>query len=228
MRPEAGFKDFFLCPPRGPVIGPMAMAGVFVEEKDAAKLKSIGVKDSKLLTAKQREALFPKIIKMTKHYQIIIIPAKEIDDALFSDDLNLNWLEAHKAAEIINGFNVDKVIVDSPSNNCRAYTIYLKKLLKDKNVELVCVHKADVKYPEVGAASILAKVTRDAEMKKIQEKYGNIGPGYTSNPTTQKFLKENWEKYPEIFRHSWVSYKNHKENKFQKTLEGFGEFLEKE
>ena len=39
---------------RGPVIGPMIMAGVLIEENDLDKLKSIGVKDSKLLTQKQR------------------------------------------------------------------------------------------------------------------------------------------------------------------------------
>ena len=211
---------------RGPVIGPMVMAGVLVEEKDLDKLKSIGAKDSKLLTKKEREELFPKIIKIVKKYKIVIIHPKEIDDALFSDDLNLNWLEAHKAAEIINEIKPDKVIIDSPSNNCDAYTRYTKKLIKDDKIEVLCTHKADVKYVEVSAASILAKVTRDNEMEKIQQKYGNTGPGYTSNAITQKFLKENWEKHPEIFRHSWVSYKNHKEAKFQKTLTDFGKFLE--
>ena len=214
---------------RGPVIGPMVMAGVLIDEKDTHKLKSIGVKDSKLLTKKQRESLFPKITEIIKEYKIIIMPAKEIDDALESDDLNLNWLEAHKAAKIINELNPGKTIIDSPSNNCEAYTRYVRKLLKNpKSLQLICVHKADVKYPGVSAASILAKVTRDKEMEKIQEKYGNTGPGYMSNEITQKFLKENWEKYPEIFRHTWISYKNHKDAKFQKTMADFEEFLAKE
>ena len=210
---------------RGPVIGPMVMAGVIIDDKDTAKLKQLGVKDSKLLASKQREALFPKIIKFVKAYKIIIIPAKEIDDALFSDDLNLNWLEAHKAAEIIKELSPDKVIIDSPSNNCSAYSQYVRNLIPKNKAELICVHKADVKYPEVSAASILAKVTRDREMERIQQKYGNTGPGYTSNAITQKFLMENWEKHPEIFRHSWVSYQNHKNSKLQKTLEDFGRFV---
>jgi len=211
---------------RGPVMGPMVMAGVFIEERDLPELKSLGVKDSKLLTAKQREHLFPKIIGLVKNYKIIIIPPKEIDDALESDELNLNWLEAHKAAEIINGYSPDRVIVDSPSNNCEAYTRYLRNLLKKpESLKLICIHKADVKHPEVSAASILAKVTRDKEMEKIQKQYGNTGPGYMSNEITRKFLEENWEKHPEIFRRSWIPYKNHKHLKLQKTLESFGEFL---
>jgi ribonuclease HII len=212
---------------RGPVIGPMVMAGVLIEEENLPKLKSMGVKDSKLLTKKKREQLFEKIKQTVKQYKIIIMPPKEIDNALESDDLNLNWLEAHKAAEIINKLNPDKVIVDSPSNNCEAYMRYLKKLLHNpKSLQLICIHKADLKHLEVGAASILAKVTRDNEIEKIQKKYGNTGPGYMSNEITQKFLKENWEKHPEIFRQTWISYKNHKNAKFQKTLEDFEKFLE--
>ncbi|MBU0629285.1 MAG: ribonuclease HII [Nanoarchaeota archaeon] len=211
---------------RGPVIGPMVMAGVLVDDKDIPKLKSLGVKDSKLLTPKQREDLFPKIIKLVKSYKIIIIPPKEIDDVLESEDLNLNWLEAIKSAEIINSLKPNKSIVDCPSSNIQAYKSYLLNLLKIKT-ELVVEHKADVNYPEASAASILAKVTRDREMEKIQKKYGNCGPGYPANETTQKFLKENWEKHPEIFRQSWISYKNHKNSKFQKTMEDFGTFLKK-
>ena len=42
-----------------------------------------------------------------------------------------------------------------------------------------------------------------------------------SNLITQKFLKENWDKYPEIFRKSWISWKKHKDKKEQKTLDKF-------
>ena len=49
----------------------------------------------------------------------------------------------------------------------------------------------DTKEVIVGAASILAKVTRDKEIERIEKKYGEIGPGYTSNLITQKFLQAN-------------------------------------
>lgn len=206
---------------RGPVIGPMIMAGVLVDKKDLPKLKAIGVKDSKLLKRKERDSLFEEILQIVKKYKIIVVEPKEIDGALESDDLNLNWLEAHKCADIINGLKPDKVTVDSPSNNCEAYTRYLMELLKDKKVDLECIHKADLKHVYVGAASILAKVTRDKEMDKIQKKYGNCGPGYPSNDITQKFLAENWEKYPEIFRKTWSSYKRHVIAKDQSKLGDF-------
>jgi ribonuclease HII len=205
---------------RGPVIGPMVMAGVLIEEKDLPKLTSLGVKDSKLLTPQRREELYDQIIKTVKKHHIVIVGPKEIDDALDSDELNLNWLEAHKSAEIINTLKPDKAILDCPSNNIQAYTNYVKNLLKTKT-ELVVEHKADLNYIESGAASILAKVTRDREIEKIKKKYGNCGPGYPSNQITINFLKENWNKYPEIFRQSWASYKKHKDAKNQKGLGDF-------
>jgi ribonuclease HII len=42
---------------RGPVIGPMVISGILIEEKCLDKLRKIKVKDSKLLTPKQREFL---------------------------------------------------------------------------------------------------------------------------------------------------------------------------
>jgi ribonuclease HII len=198
----------------------MVMAGVLIEEKDLPKLTSLGVKDSKLLTPQRREELYDQIIKTVKKHHIVIVGPKEIDDALDSDELNLNWLEAHKSAEIINTLKPDKAILDCPSNNIQAYTNYVKNLLKTKT-ELVVEHKADLNYIESGAASILAKVTRDREIEKIKKKYGNCGPGYPSNQITINFLKENWNKYPEIFRQSWASYKKHKDAKNQKGLGDF-------
>ncbi len=45
-------------------------------------------------------------------------------------------------------------------------------------------------------------------MTRIQKQYGDTGPGYPANPKTQKFIKENWNKHPEIFRKSWSTFKN--------------------
>lgn len=203
---------------RGPVIGPLVITGCMAEEANIIKLQQLNVKDSKLLTPKQREFLFDKIKAITK-FHIIKIEPKEIDDALNSDSLNLNWLEAHKTAEIINVMRPEKAIIDCPSPNIKKYEDYIKKLLKVK-CELLLSHKAE-RFPIVAAASILSKVTRDREIEKMKEKYGNFGPGYTSNSITQKFLKENWEKYPEIFRKSWISFKNHEKAKMQKKLDEY-------
>jgi ribonuclease HII len=206
---------------RGPVIGPMVMCGIVIDEKDTNKLLQIGVKDSKLLTPKQREDLFEKIKKTAKSYEIIVISPKEIDKTLESEDLNLNWLEALTSAKILNKLKPDKAILDCPSNNIKAYSDYVKKNLNEK-IKLIVEHKADLKYPVVGAASILAKVTRDREIEKIKKKIGiNFGSGYPSDPITVEFLKKYWNKYPDILRKTWVSYKKIAESKGQRKL---GEF----
>jgi ribonuclease HII len=207
---------------RGPVIGPMVICGVVIDEKDEQRLLSIGTKDSKLLTPKTREILFEQIKKMVLDYKLIIVPPQDVDAALSSDKLNLNRLEAQKMAELINDLKPERVILDCPSNNPKAYTVYLRKHLKKKDIEIAAEHKADVKYTVVAAASILAKVTRDREIKALKEKLGvDFGSGYPSDEVTQKFLKENWDKYPSIFRKSWISYKKVIEASKQKGLDEF-------
>lgn len=197
------------------------MAGCMIEEDDAVKLVKLNVKDSKLLTKNRREFLFDKIKRICK-YKIIVVEPKEIDSALLSDDLNLNWLEAHKSAEIINELKPDTAIVDSPSNNVISYKRYLLKLLDNKDINLLVEHKADVNHIIVGAASVLAKVTRDREIEKIKKKIGaNFGSGYSSDPKTKKFVEEHHDKYPGMFRETWATHKIAKEMKNQKKLEEF-------
>lgn len=191
-----------------------------MDEDDEDKLKELKVRDSKLLTPKKRAELFPKIKKIAKKYKILKIQPSEIDSFLEADHLNLNWLEARKTADIINELNPDKAFIDCPSPNKTAYTNYIKRFLI-VNTELVLDHKAESKYPVVAAASILAKVTRDAEIQELEKKYGTIGPGYQSNPITQRFIKENWEKHPEIFRKSWSTWKTQDSTKKQKKLDEF-------
>jgi ribonuclease HII len=206
---------------RGPVIGPMVMVGVLVDEKDFPKLTSIGAKDSKLLTPQTREKIFDQILAMVKKYEIAIISSAKIDEALLSEKSNLNKLEGDTSAMLINLLKPDKAILDCPSNNPEAYADYIKKQLDNKKTRIVAEHKADVNYPVVSAASIIAKVIRDREIEKLKKKFKvDFGSGYPSDERTQKFLKENYKKYP-FFRKTWASYKNVIEGKKQKHLGDF-------
>ena len=200
---------------RGPVIGAMIMAGVMIKEGDEHLLE--GSKDSKMLAHSVRLELDKKIKKSTK-YKIIEVSPEEIDDALANPDMNLNWLEAHKQAELINTLKPDKAIIDCPSPNLEAFEAYVRNLLDNKKTELIVEHKADEKYITSSAASILAKVRREEIVSEIKEKYGNIGSGYPSDPNTKKFIAENWDKHPEIFRKSWSTYKKVVKDKDQKKL----------
>ena len=202
---------------RGPVLGPMVICGALIEEEDLPKLIKLEPRDSKLMTASEREEIYPKLLPVLKHYKVFILQPKEIDKAVHGHDgLNLNKLEARKSAEILNEFEPDKAIIDCPSNNISSYKIYLKKLLKNKKIELILEHNAE-RYPLVAAASIIAKVTGDREVEKIKKQIGiDFGSGYMSDPKTVEFLKNNFEKYPELFRKSWFPYQELMNKKFQK------------
>jgi ribonuclease HII len=206
------------------------MCGLLIKEGDEKELVRLKVKDSKLLTRKQREFLFDKIKEVSEKYKLIVVEPQEIDRAVhYHNGLNLNKLEARKSAEILNELNPNKAIIDTPSNNIKSYKKYLSKFIKNKSIELVLEHKADFNYPVVSAASILAKVTRDNEIEKLKKKIGiDFGSGYMTDPKTVEFLKNNFENYSELFRKSWFPYKDLLNQKFQKSLSDFTQFLKEE
>lgn len=198
---------------RGPLIGPMVMAGVLIDKDDEITLKEIGAKDSKLLTHPQRIAIAGKIGEKIQSSYIVIAEPSEIDEAVLGGE-NLNTLEARKMAEIINNLNEGKkptkVIVDCPSINIQSWRAKLLSFIKKKdNLDVVCEHKADFNHPVVSAASILAKVHREEQVMKIKKKYGEIGSGYPADPYTKKFLEERGEELAEsgLFRKSWATWK---------------------
>jgi len=204
---------------RGPVIGPMVMAICALEEKKISELISIGVKDSKLITPKNREILFEKIKKICEH-EIIILTPEDIDSALNNPEMNLNKLEGITSAKLINKIKTNKAILDCPSNNIKAYKEYVQSFIK-KDTEIIAEHKADLNHAIVGAASILAKVTRDKIIEELKKEVNHdFGSGYPSDPKTITFLKKNWNKH-KIFRTTWATYKKVAESKGQRKLEGF-------
>jgi len=206
---------------RGPVIGPLVICGVVIEDKKLKHLEAIGVKDSKELTPSARQKLFYKIKKLVKNYKVVIVEPHEIDESVNSEKTNINWLEAKKSALIINNLKPDKVIIDCPSNNVDMYREMIIGYLEDKSTAVILEHKADTKYPIVGAASIIAKVTRDFEIEKIKKNYNvEFGSGYPSDELTQKFLKENFNRYS-FFRKSWASYKEASKKGSQSKLTDF-------
>lgn len=193
-----------------------------IDEKDMDKLSEMGVKDSKLLSPLQRERLFDQIKAVLHSFKIIeLLPAK-IDAALTDPNSNLNWLELDNMVTCINDLKPDKVIIDAPSNNIPKVKEYVMRKMHNKMTKVILEHKADLNHVIVGAASILAKVTRDREIQKLQKEIGvNFGSGYPADPITADFLRKNWEKYPHLFRKSWKSYTHVAQLKNQKGLKEF-------
>ena len=201
---------------RGPVIGPMVLAGCSLREEHHDKLKDLQVRDSKLLTPEKRSELFEKIRSLCNTYYVII-PVSEIDDKR----INLNDLEAIKAAEIINYLRPEKTIIDCPSPNTEAWRNYVKRHVTN-STEILAEHKADFNHPIVSAASIIAKVIRDREIEKIKKELGiDFGSGYLTDPKTNEFMNLHFHAHQHLFRHSWAPIREKLKNKLQKKLLDF-------
>jgi len=206
---------------RGPVIGPMVIAGVIVS--DDVELMELGVKDSKKLSPKQRSELFEEITKISD-YCIRVISAEDIDSLRKST--SLNKIESNNFASIIGELcsEGDIAYVDSASTDEKGFEMDVKNKLKDE-IKIVSEHEADDTYPIVSAASIIAKVIRDEEVRNISDKIGrDIGSGYPSDVKTRDFLTE-WvaenNNLPPHTRKSWQTCKDLINKVRTKSLDDF-------
>jgi ribonuclease HII len=196
---------------RGPVIGPLVIAGVSIDENDLPKLVNLGVKDSKLLSPQRRETLASQIRKMALKCHIVLLSPAEIDRVVESRRrlYKLNRLEARAMARVITVLKPDVVYVDASDILADRFGEHIAENLLFRP-KIICEHKADVNYPIVSAASIIAKVERDSVISQLQKKHGNMGCGYPNDSNTIKFL-EVWIRkfgvYPDFVRKSWKTAK---------------------
>ncbi|MEK6855793.1 MAG: ribonuclease HII [Nanoarchaeota archaeon] len=210
---------------RGPLIGPMFLAGVLLKMEDEKNLKQEGVNDSKQVAHPKRVRLAGLIKDVCVSYKIVSSTPEQIDHSILSG-INLNTLEALKVAEIINSLVIGqkegiKVIVDCPSVNTKAWRALLLQYLKDPDrVELLCEHKADANHVSVSAASILAKVAREDSVEELKKQFGDFGSGYPSDPLTKEFLRKQGQKQKDsgLFRKTWQTWKALYPSENQKTL----------
>jgi ribonuclease HII len=135
---------------RGPLAGPVVAAAVIFRKSTIIK----GVNDSKLLTEKQREALYDKIISSAIAYSVSIVEPVVIDEV---NILNAT-LRAMKQAVDYLKIKPDLVLVDGN----RTF---------QSDIPVITIVKGDLKSFSIAAASILAKVTRDRLMKNLAVQY---------------------------------------------------------
>lgn len=205
---------------RGPVFGPMVLCGVLLDERVLDELKSAGVRDSKLLSPKRREALAKLIAEKAERLEIIELPPAKIDEMRLVKKINLNEVEAMTFARILERLNPKVAYVDSADPNPRMFEGRIKRHMKGKP-KLVVENFADRKYLAVAAASIVAKVRRDQRVAELRKRYGDFGSGYPSDPRTIRFL-EQWVhehgRLPEFARKSWETARRIEEQTRQQKL----------
>jgi ribonuclease HII len=132
---------------RGPLAGPLVVAGVVFP----MGYHSDEIYDSKKLTERKREQLFPQIVEDALFYDIEIVDVETID--------RLNILEATRQA-----MSTIAMMAPAPVVLTDAMKLYIDKPVID-------IIKGDQKSVSIAAGSILAKVTRDHIMYQLDELY---------------------------------------------------------
>ncbi len=187
---------------KGPVMGPMVVAAVSVE--NAKLVENLGFKDSKLLSSQRRLKLF-NLIKQNYSYEIEIINVEKIDEYRMKNQLNL--LNRKAFEKVISKLNPNVAYVDAADVNEERFGREIKINLTNSNdTDVISMHKADSMIPVVAAASIIAKQTRELEIKKLKKEIGDFGSGYPSDERTIKFLKSYFHdnsRWPPGTRKSW-------------------------
>lgn len=129
---------------RGPIAGPLVVAGVVLKKEIA------GLNDSKVLSEKKREALFDEILE-NSYSHIVFMCNQTIDEK------GLSYCLKHSILEIMQAIDAKEYLMDGNT----AFGI------SNLNYKI----KADATVKEVSAASILAKVSRDRYMCSIAQDF---------------------------------------------------------
>ncbi|NNE25617.1 MAG: ribonuclease HII [Saprospiraceae bacterium] len=139
---------------RGCLAGPVFAAAVILEKNYTHPF----LRDSKKLSAHQRDQLFEDIQKEAIEYSIQQVSPAEIDEI---NILNASFLAMHRALDALKK-EPELILVDG--NRFKPY----------KKIPFECIIKGDDKFLSIAAASILAKVSRDRYMIQMDAQY----PGY--------------------------------------------------
>ena len=140
---------------KGAVFGPVFSAVVVLNKNNKSILKNFGVMDSKKLTPKKREILLPKILLLCSDYGIGQSSAREIDKLGIRVATELSMIRAlKKLKKIPFEINIDGPLLLRPWNGIQ------------KNII-----SGDSKFTSIASASIVAKVSRDNLMERLEKKY---------------------------------------------------------
>lgn len=169
---------------RGPVLGPLVVAGVAA--KSPAHLRRLGAADSKALPAAEREQVAERI-KAYARWEVRVLPAEELNRKMRTR--TLNDIEVEAFADVVRALGPSRAVVDACDVDEARFGQNVARLVGRGCCPILSKHGADASHAIVGAASIVAKVTRDALIRDIEREIGEpIGSGYTHDPRTRAFL----------------------------------------
>lgn len=140
---------------RGPLVGSVVAAAVILDPDNPIE----GLNDSKKLTEKKREKLFVEIQEKALAWSIAEATHTEIDQI---NILQATFLAMSRAVENLK-IQPTKVLVDG------------NQIPKGICISCEAIVGGDATHAQISAASILAKVARDRQMKELDEKYPQFG-----------------------------------------------------
>ena len=143
---------------RGAVFGPVFSAVVVLTKKNKFILQELGVMDSKKLTPKKRKLLLPSILSLSSDYGIGQSSVREIDKLGIRFATELSMIRALKKLKN----KPPEIIIDGPLL-LRPWKGFQKNIVS-----------GDSKVTAISSASIIAKISRDNLMERLEKKY----PGY--------------------------------------------------
>lgn len=198
-------------------MGPLVFACVVVPEDRLDDLAGLDLRDSKALTPRGRErraaALKVLLKEVGGSFEILFFSPAEIDEAVRDRTRKLSGLTEEAVARLISLCAPDVAYVDLPGPSAEPFANRIARLLAADDTpvpQIVAEHKADATHPIVSAASILAKVARDAAVREIEAAHGDLAPvgsGYPSDPVTRDFLRRARHLGNAVFRTSWKTWK---------------------
>lgn len=189
---------------RGPVLGPLVVAGVLADPDTLPD----GIADSKRLTAEARERLAERL-QAAPDVQIarVTVTAPELNRRM-DEGQTLDTIEARAFLDALDALDPPRAVVDTVGQDADGFGARLTEAYPGE-CRIEARREADVSDPVVGAASILAKVERDARVARLADEVGEpIGSGYPSDPATRSFLeawRERRTQPPPFARTSWAT-----------------------
>ena len=155
---------------RGPLIGNVVAACCVLPKN----FKLEGLTDSKKLSEKKREEYYPYIIDHCIAYGVGEVTPKEIDEINIYAASRKAMMIAIK--KVMNQIDLEYVLSDAMP-------------LPDLAIEHLPIIKGDAKSISIAAASVIAKVTRDRELRELDEKYPMYGFKNHKGYPTKKHLE---------------------------------------
>ncbi len=188
---------------RGCVIGSLWVCAFAVDvPADDALLRRLGARDSKAIDEAKRRVAVERL-RTVGTFHVVECTAAELDAG------NVNHVEEAAIVGLLRDLVPDAVAIDALGPPAALERI-CARLAKEGRCKapIVMQPKADRDLPVVGAASLMAKLSRDDALVPLRAAWGDFGSGYPSDPVTRRWMADHaasGQPWPPFVRTKWAT-----------------------